>query len=295
MTTNRKIKLRQTKTIAVVSDIVMPTVKSEYLMGIAKYAQERRNFTIRSVDLANIRSGNPLDGCDGVIMDTDESDVIELVKAAGLPVVDTTCATSDPALIGVDNDIRRMGNMAAEWFLRRGFRSFAYCGIGPGHRPSRQAKASPDVPRASRRDRRARIHGDLPRESAVARQGASSSRFKLGQADLGGRPGQCRWRVPDCAPEIVPQGVWNDRRQIHPLREDAHGEAAVLRRSLERQGSRRQNRLLDPQLLLPDIPCLLRTRPEPRRQEPQILVKSTRRRCIRTKAEINCGAKGSAY
>lgn len=132
MTTNRKIKLRQTKTIAVVSDIVMPTVKSEYLMGIAKYAQERRNFTIRNVDLANIRSGNPLDGCDGVIMDTDESDVIELVKAAGLPVVDTTCATSDPALIGVDNDIRRMGNMAAEWFLRRGFRSFAYCGVEPG-------------------------------------------------------------------------------------------------------------------------------------------------------------------
>lgn len=131
MTTNRKIKLRQTKTIAVVSDIVMPTVKSKYLLGIAKYAQERRNFTIRSVDLANIRSGNPLDGCDGVIMDTDESDVIELVKAAGLPVVDTTCSTSDPALISVDNDIRRMGNMAAEWFLRRGFRSFAYCGVKP--------------------------------------------------------------------------------------------------------------------------------------------------------------------
>lgn len=131
MSTNKKIKLRRTKTIAVVSDIVMPTVKSEFLMGIAKYAQERRSFTIRSVDLANIRSGNPLDGCDGVIMDTDESDVIEIIKAAGLPVVDTTCATSDPALIGVDNDIRQMGRMAAEWFLRRGFRSFAYCGVDP--------------------------------------------------------------------------------------------------------------------------------------------------------------------
>lgn len=64
----------------------MPTVKSEYLMGIAKYAQERRNFTIRSIDLANIRAGNPLKGCDGIIIDTDESDIIERESTATYPV-----------------------------------------------------------------------------------------------------------------------------------------------------------------------------------------------------------------
>ncbi len=96
MTGHAKFHLRHTKTIAVVSDIVMPTVRSEYLIGIAKYAQKRRNFTIRSIDIANVKMEDPIDGCDGIILDTDEADVIERAKNSGLPVVDTTCATSSP-------------------------------------------------------------------------------------------------------------------------------------------------------------------------------------------------------
>ena len=48
--------------------------------------------------------------------------------ATGLPIVDTGCDFDDIRLVGVDLDLAKHGAMAAEWFLRRGFRNFAYCG-----------------------------------------------------------------------------------------------------------------------------------------------------------------------
>ena len=128
MAKRNPILLRRVKTVAVVSDIVMPTVRSEYLIGIAKYVQARQDLAIRCIDLKNIKAGNALYDCDGVILDTDDKKVLEIVKASGLPIVDTTCLTEDPNFIRVDNDIKAAGVMAAEWFLRRGFKNFAYCG-----------------------------------------------------------------------------------------------------------------------------------------------------------------------
>ena len=131
MIKRKVILLRRVKTVAVISDIVMPTVRSEYLIGIAKYAQARQDLSIRCIDVKNVKSGNSLGGCDGVILDTDDKKVLEIVSASDLPVVDTTCSTENPNFIRVDNDVKAASVMAAEWFLGRGFKNFAYCGVSP--------------------------------------------------------------------------------------------------------------------------------------------------------------------
>ena len=81
-----------------------------------------------TVEPDDIRNKTILRNCDGIIVNTPYRNIIETLTATGLPVVDTGCEFGDTRLVGVDLDLAKHGVMAAEWFLRHGFRNFGYCG-----------------------------------------------------------------------------------------------------------------------------------------------------------------------
>ena len=107
----------------------------EFLKGVAKYAQERRDWRLALVDLPGISADKKIfSDCDGIIARVGEARTIERLKATRLPIVDAFCHFKDTGFIMVDLDHAQVAAMAAEYFLRHGFRSFAYCGFkGTGY------------------------------------------------------------------------------------------------------------------------------------------------------------------
>ena len=101
----------------------------ELLKGIADYSQERRNWLLRLLTPAELKSRNPLAGFDGAIARVLDSDTRRRLLAARIPVVDAFCQSPDRAFIGVDSDHEAIARTAAEFFIHRGFRSFAFCGF----------------------------------------------------------------------------------------------------------------------------------------------------------------------
>ena len=98
--------------------------------GIAAYAQERRDWALRplSVGDAFTRSLNEFDG---VIARIADERLANRLAKSGLPVVDVFCQKTRTGMAGVDSDHVRIGRLAREFFLSRGFRNLAYCGL-PG-------------------------------------------------------------------------------------------------------------------------------------------------------------------
>lgn len=80
--------------------------------------------------------------CDGIIFHADPEapiaradnrQLIDVLKATGLPIIDTyDFHLRDSAVISIECNAPKIGTMAAEWFLRRGFKAFAYYGRPPG-------------------------------------------------------------------------------------------------------------------------------------------------------------------
>lgn len=115
------------KTIALFSENAREYGR-QFLKGVAHYALGRRNWRLRLLSPGEIGNRRAFAGVDGIIARIIGEEYIAQLKATGLPVVDAFCELDDPALIGVDNDHTAIGKMAAEYFMQRGFRSFAYCG-----------------------------------------------------------------------------------------------------------------------------------------------------------------------
>lgn len=99
--------------------------------GIAAFAQKSGDWKLRS--LANGRiTAAALRDYDGLIVRLADSKVAAAIKAAKIPTVDVygdrprTDARSIPV---ADGNHLLTGSMAAEFFLKRGFRNFAWCGV----------------------------------------------------------------------------------------------------------------------------------------------------------------------
>ena len=115
------------KTIALFSENAREYGR-QFMKGVARYALERRDWRLRLLSPDEIGNRRAFARVDGVIARIVGEEYISLLKATGLPIVDAICERNDPALIGVDNDCTAIGKMAAEYFMQRGFKSFAYCG-----------------------------------------------------------------------------------------------------------------------------------------------------------------------
>lgn len=121
------------KKVAFITDATAATPFAQRILsGVAEYMQKRRGFVLQNIPFTEILSDSLNRRFDGIIINLCAENTRKLLgtlKGAKLPIVDTSAEIENPALIRVDLDIVREGTMAAEWFLRRGFRNFAYCGF----------------------------------------------------------------------------------------------------------------------------------------------------------------------
>ena len=115
------------KTIALFSENAREYGR-QFLKGVANYALGRHDWQLRLLSPNNIGNRRAFAGVDGIIARIVGEKYIKQLKSTGLPIVDAICELDDPALLGVDNDCAAIGKMAAEYFMQRGFKSFAYCG-----------------------------------------------------------------------------------------------------------------------------------------------------------------------
>ena len=128
MTSDKNIKLKKKKTIVFLFPSLMAAFKNEILMGMAQYAQRQRNIVIRCIEEDDVRDKNAFAECDGIFTNAYSEKTIGYMTATGLPIVRLYDYPKRPDMIDIGFDDRKIGTMAAEWFLRRGFKSFAYCG-----------------------------------------------------------------------------------------------------------------------------------------------------------------------
>ena len=121
------------KMVAFITDATAATPFAQRILsGVAEYMQKRRGFVLQNISFTEILSGSLNRRFDGIIINLSAENTRKLLRTLNgemLPIVDTSAEIENPALIRVDLDIVREGTMAAEWFLRRGFRNFAYCGF----------------------------------------------------------------------------------------------------------------------------------------------------------------------
>ena len=123
-----KLGKAKAKVIAFVSENIFPTQVSKMLEYAMAYAQEKRSCTMRFIIEDPASEPNIFADCDGILADVYKQKTIDSLKATGLPVVVSTI-NDNLDISYVDFSPEMTGTMAAEWFLRRQFTNFAFCGI----------------------------------------------------------------------------------------------------------------------------------------------------------------------
>ena len=98
------------------------------IRGIAAFGQLRRDWRLRLVTPAELVVTGALDGYSGVIARVADARILQRLKAANLPVVDVFAHFTQTDFIRVDTDHAKLGRRAADYFLSKGYTSFAYCG-----------------------------------------------------------------------------------------------------------------------------------------------------------------------
>ena len=120
------------RTIAFVTDAIYSASFIQMIIsGVAKYMQHRRRFSLQYVPFEEVKKADIANGFDGIITNMcapKTRGLLDMLKGTDIPIVDTGAEIEDPAAIRVDIDIVKIGTMAAQWFLQRRFRNFAYCG-----------------------------------------------------------------------------------------------------------------------------------------------------------------------
>ena len=98
------------------------------IRGIAAFGQLWRDWRLRLVTPAELVVTGALDGYSGVIARVADARILQCLKAANLPVVDVFAHFTQTDFIRVDTDHAKLGRRAADYFLSKGYTSFAYCG-----------------------------------------------------------------------------------------------------------------------------------------------------------------------
>ena len=100
-----------------------------FLNGVARFAQTRRDWLMRLVTPEDLRKRHPFAGFDGIIARAADAATVRKIRASGLPTVDSSHERLDQHFIDVGSHDDAIALMAADFFLGRGFRNFAYCGF----------------------------------------------------------------------------------------------------------------------------------------------------------------------
>ena len=97
--------------------------------GVAAHAQSVGDWKLRSLGNERITTAR-LRGFDGIIVRLADRRTARILAETGIPAVDVYGDGRRTDRIPVaDSDHARIGEMAAEFFLKRGFKNLAWCGI----------------------------------------------------------------------------------------------------------------------------------------------------------------------
>lgn len=97
--------------------------------GVAAFAREERVWRLTWLRIEELRKPQPLKGFSGVIARVANDAIARPLKAARIPVVDVFCQKAYPAFYGVNSDHETIGRLAAEHFLAKRHRHFAFAGF----------------------------------------------------------------------------------------------------------------------------------------------------------------------
>lgn len=102
----------------------------EIFRGLCRYARDHENWTILPVDLREERDCASLkkSGIDGLVLQIFDEKLLRWAKSFQVPVVSVSQRCADPLIPIVSSDDAMVGRLAAEYFLSRGHRHFAFYG-----------------------------------------------------------------------------------------------------------------------------------------------------------------------
>lgn len=121
------------KTIVVITSdsSVRSYIQVIFFQGIAQYVNEHNNFIVRQIPYQSINADTFFANCDGILLfaGIHIGAITERLKATGLPIIDLSGEyEDDEQIISADTDGYKMGALAAERLLRRGFTNFGIYG-----------------------------------------------------------------------------------------------------------------------------------------------------------------------
>ena len=100
--------------------------------GIITYAQDRSDWSLQFLTLADLRRRHIRNSLDGIIARVTSNALAKILKSTGKPVVDIYYENPLPGFAVVKTKHEAVGILAAEHFLYRRFKNFAYCPYGGG-------------------------------------------------------------------------------------------------------------------------------------------------------------------
>lgn len=111
----------------------------EIFRGLCRYARDHAKWVLLPVDLREERDCASLKtaGIDGLVLQVFDRRLSKWAKSFRVPVVSVSQHCADPQIPIVSSDDAMAGRMAAEYFLARGYRHFAFYGRA-GHPTSEQ-------------------------------------------------------------------------------------------------------------------------------------------------------------
>ena len=100
--------------------------------GIITYAQDRDDWYLQFLTPSDLRRRQIRDNLDGFIARVTSNAFARLLKSTGMPVVDIYYENPLPGFAVVKTKHEAVGILAAEHFIDRRFKNFAYCPYGGG-------------------------------------------------------------------------------------------------------------------------------------------------------------------
>ena len=104
----------------------------ELCEGVITFAQERDDWELHFLDARDLCRRSPCRSMDGYIARVTTESIATTLKDTGKPVVDLYYDKPHPGFAIVKTMHETIGRLAAEHFLDRHFRNFAYCPYGGG-------------------------------------------------------------------------------------------------------------------------------------------------------------------
>jgi LacI family transcriptional regulator len=97
--------------------------------GIAAFAVASRSLRLVWINPAEKLTRNTFNGCSGIIARVANDEIARQLRRTKLPVVDVFCQCSYTGFAGINSNHEKIGNLAAEHFIAKRHKNFAFIGF----------------------------------------------------------------------------------------------------------------------------------------------------------------------